>query len=505
MSGAVLAAALGSLALMAALGLWAAGRTRTASDFFIAGQRLGLWVTGLGTMSAAFSGFVFLGGPGLTYRIGVASLFIVLPVGFTAGLLCWVVAGPLRRLAGDGDVFTLTDVLARRYAGPWPAALGALATVVGTVGYLGSQLLALGLVLEAVLGTAGPLGAWSLPAALGAGALVVLFYSAAGGMVAGAYTDLAQGLLMLAAAVGVFVWALGAAGGPAAIVGAVSADARFAGFFEPFGRIGPAAALGFFWVFGLGVLGQPQMLHKFFMLRDPRQLRWMPLVLGGSQAVCLLVWVGLGLAAPAFVAQGRLAPLERPDEASLAVLLGFAPPLLAGLAVAGGLAAIMSTADSFLNIGSAALVRDLPRLLGRRLADELRWGRMATVGLAVAAAVLALAYGDLIALLGTFAFGILGASLAPALAVGLNWERVGPGAAAASIGTGLGLTLLLELVARRGGFVALAEALPGLAPIGGAGVPPAALALAASFTVLMVATWAGGRRPSAGPTAGEPR
>ncbi|HEX6200662.1 MAG TPA: hypothetical protein VF150_10385, partial [Thermoanaerobaculia bacterium] len=84
---AIAGVALAYFALMLAVGVWAARRTRTSRDFFIAGQGLGLVVTGLATTSAAFSGFVFLGGPGLTYRIGVASLFIVLSVGFTSTLL----------------------------------------------------------------------------------------------------------------------------------------------------------------------------------------------------------------------------------------------------------------------------------------------------------------------------------------------------------------------------------------------------------------------------------
>src|SRR4051794_13227626 len=53
------------------LGIWALRRTRSARDFWVARQGLGVVVTGLATMAAAFSGFVFLGGPGLTYRIGL--------------------------------------------------------------------------------------------------------------------------------------------------------------------------------------------------------------------------------------------------------------------------------------------------------------------------------------------------------------------------------------------------------------------------------------------------
>ena len=95
-----------SLATVVGIGLWSRSRTRTAADFFVAGRDIGLWVLAMATMTTAFSGFVFLGGPGLTYRIGIASLFIIAPVGFTSGLLCWVLAKRLRLLAEVEEVFT---------------------------------------------------------------------------------------------------------------------------------------------------------------------------------------------------------------------------------------------------------------------------------------------------------------------------------------------------------------------------------------------------------------
>ncbi|MGB6362399.1 MAG: sodium/proline symporter [Thermoanaerobaculia bacterium] len=478
----ILVLALGLLALTILVGIWAARRTRTAKDFFIAGQRVGLLVIAMATMSAAFSGFVFLGGPGLTYRIGVASLFIILPVGFTSGLLCWVVGRRLRLLASAREVYTIPDALECRYRSRLTSGLGALAVVVGTIGYLGAQILALGVVIEAIFGTREALGPWSPVVAMTAGMAVVLFYSIAGGMMAGVYTDLVQGGVMLLAAVAVFVRAIQVGGGAASIVGAIAGSDLFAGMLRPFGTVSVTTALGFFFVFGVGVLGQPHMLHKFYMLRDARQLKWMPLVLGASQTICLLIWVGVGLTVPALVAEGRMLPLDRPDDATMRFLLDFAPDLVAGLALAGALAAIMSTSDSFLNIGAAALVRDLPRLMGRPIERQLLWGRVATAAVAVAATGLALAYGDLIALLGTFAFGTLAAALARALAVGLNWPRVTATAATASIATGLGLNLTLELLQRQ-------RLVPGLGLPLVDGVLPPAVALAGSFVVLFGITW----------------
>ncbi len=479
----IVLAVLAYLALVVAIGLWAARRTRNARDFFIAGQSLGLWVTGLATMSAAFSGFVFIGGPGLTYRMGIASLFIAAPVGFTAALLCWSVAKRLRLLAEVRELYTVPDALLARYDSRAAAGLAALAVLLGTVAYLGAQLQALGVLIEAIFGTRQWLGEWSLAVAMLIGLAIVLFYSIAGGMIAGVYTDLLQGALMALAAAGVFYFALSSGGGLGQISRTIVASDRFgADFLDPLGGVSIFTAVGFFLTFAVGTLGQPHMLHKFYMLRDPRQLKWLPAVIAGAQSLCILIWLGIGLAVPALVASGRLAPLADPDQASPLFVLEFVPELLAGLVFAGILAAIMSTADSFLNIGAAALIRDLPKALGWRLPEQLRWGRLAVLGVAAAAALFSYLYGDLIALLGTFAFGTFAAALTPALAIGLNWKRVTPIAATASVATGIVLCLVGEFLARQNFF-------PGLPkfPLAG-GVLPSSFALAASFVVLFAVT-----------------
>ncbi|PYQ61385.1 MAG: hypothetical protein DMF53_15180, partial [Acidobacteria bacterium] len=458
------------------LGVWALRRTRSPHDFWVARQGLGVVVTGLATMAASFSGFVFLGGPGLTYRIGLSSLFINLSIGFTPALLAWALAKRLRLLAEAREVYTIPDAFLARYGSRAASGAAAVAVLVGVVGYLGTQLLAMGTLLQAVLGV-------TLPAAVGIGLAVLLFYSVAGGMMAGVYTDVFQGILMVLAAVAVFGYAMAAGGGFRQVAHSIAASPRFGRpFLEPLGKTPALTAFGFFFVFGIGVLGQPHMLNKFYMIQDPRRLRWLPLVLGLSQTLCLLIWLGLGLAVPALVAQGKLAPLAKPDDAAPAFLLGFAPEPLAGLAVAAILAAIMSTADSFMNLGAAVLVRDLPRACRRKVGNELLWGRIATFGVTVAAAALALGYNDLIALLGTFSFGTFGAALAPALAVGLNWRRVTAAAATCSVVTGMTLNLGLEFLARQTFFPALPK--PPLPP----GALPTAVSLAASFAVLLAVT-----------------
>jgi Na+/proline symporter len=455
------------LGVLMAIGVWAWRRTRDERDFFIAGQRAGLWATGLATTAASFSSFVFLGGPGLMSRAGMGALFIILPAGFTAGLLCRVVGARLRQMSGSG-VLTIPEALDVRFPGGAVRGLAAAAILIGVVAYLGLQMQGIALLLRSVLGVANP------DLALAVGLAVILAYSVTGGMVAGLYTDVFQGALMVVASVGVFFRALAVGGGWSRITAQL--DAYDPAFLEPTGRLPLATAVGFFLVFGVGVLGQPHLLHKFFMIRDPKQVRYLPLIFGGSQVLCLSIWLGIGLAVPALVAAGRLEALASPDRATPVFLLEFLPGAAGGILVAAILAASMSTADSFLNIGAAALARDLPRAIGRPLVHELRWARAAVPGIALLALLFSRGYADLIALVGTFAFGAFAAALAPALAVGLWWEEVTARAAAASIVTGVVVAVALEFFLR-----------DAMAP----GALPAAAALAASFVTLLGVTWLG--------------
>ena len=422
----------------AAIGIWGSRRTRSAGDFFAAGRRLGPFTLALAAMAATLSGFTFIGGPGFLYSAGLGALLIFLPASISNCLAAWLLAKRLRLLGEARGLITIPDAIGARYDSPAAQGLAAVAILVAIVGYLATNLLALGLVIDALFGTGRAMGIWI-------GTAAVLAYSIGGGILAGVYTDVFQGSLMALASGLVFVAALRVGGG----LGSISATilAREPGFLAPWGTLAPLAALSFFFVFGVGVLGQPHVLHKFYMLKDPLRLRWYPLMMTLTMLVTLLLLFGVGLAVRAEVLRGGLAPLERPDDATPVFLLRYASPLLAGVLFAGVAAAIMSTVNSFLNVAAAAIVHDLPKAFGRALGNELRLGRMATLGIGIAAALVAQASGTLVAFLGIFGWGLFAATLVPALAIGLNWSGGTRAGALASIGVGLGVTLIGETLA----------------------------------------------------------
>lgn len=463
-----------------AIGWWASRRTRTAEDFFVAGRGIGLVPFALAAMASTLSGFSFIGGPGLVYAIGMTAVFIILCASVTNTMGAWVLGKRLRLLGEARRLVTVPDAIGARYRSPAAQGLSAVAILVGIVGYLATNLLALGVIVDAIFGI-------GLAPAIWVGAGVLLAYSAGGGILAGIWTDVFQGTLMAVASTIVFVFALDSGGGLAAITRAVqSADASLVG---PWGARGAMVALSFFFVFGVGSLGQPHIAHKYYMLKEPRRLRWYPALMTVAMILAQLLFVGVGIAVRAMVARGDAPPLARPDDATPFFLLNHVPALVAALVFSGVAAAIMSTVSSFLSIGAAAITHDLPKAIGRAVpASDASWlarGRAWTVVLCVAGAALAQASGTLVAFLGIFGYGLFASTLVPALAVGLNWEGATREGAIASIATGLALTLGLETAA----YLKLLS-LP-------AGVTVTGLALVLSLLVFLAVSFATASRSAA--------
>ncbi len=424
-------------ALMLAIGLWAARRTHTSQDYFAAGKGVGMIAIALATMSSAMSGFLFVGGPGLQFRFGFGTLLLTFPVSFSFAMAWYLLAKRMKLLSMVRTMQTVPDAIYARYESNLARALAAVAILLGVVGYLGTQTLAMGVVLGRIFDI-------SLTAGVVIGVSIVAIYAVAGGMIAGIYTDVVQGGIMILAALIIFVLALSAGGGMGNMVSGIGATNP--DWIGPFGLVGPGVAIGWFLVFSLGILGQPQVVHKFYMINDVRRLRWGVLLATLTGMIACLIWLSVGTTMRYFVETGSL-ELPNPDEAAPLFMLTHAPALLAGIFFAGVAAASMSTADSFLIIGASALVRDLPLALGRQpsATTQLRVGRYVTLLLCLAAGTLAVVSGQLVAILGIFGWGIFAAALAPALGLGLNWTRATPAGAVASIGFGIVATLALEL------------------------------------------------------------
>lgn len=430
------------------VGIWALRRTRSTRDFFMAGRDLGIFVTALAVFSSTLSGFGFVGGPGLVYRMGASSLWMVIPAGIGYACSFFLLAKRLRLFGELRDSVSLPDAVAARYGSESSRFLTAVAILLGVIGYLATQILAMAHVLRDILLTSGWHTLGRLDVCVTISCAVLVFYCVTGGIIASVYTDVVQGGIMVIAAVLVFFTAVNAVdGGVAGAVTTIMRDDPEA--MGPWGTLGMMGCLSWYFLFTLGGAGQPHIITKLMMNRrigDARRI--LPVTLAGYTLAALL-WISIGIAMRALVLQGSHDALPNADAAAPQFLQAYAHPILAGIVFAGLFAAIMSTADSFLNIGAAAVVHDIPKALGFKAPrQELLWARIVTVIIAFGAAVFALyadSRNDLVALLGAFGWGTFAAALVPAVAIGFNWKRANALAANTAIVVGIVINFGVKL------------------------------------------------------------
>ena len=421
------------IVLAGAVAWWGARRVPTAADYFAAGGRAGSWLVGVAGTAAAVSAFTFVGGPGLFAVAGIGSLWITFSAPLTGALQCWAVGEPVVELARSRGLLTPQELLGARF-GRAAGGIAAALIVLGCVANLAVQARAAAVLGEDFLKVPGALAA-------GVALLATTAYTALGGMRAGLVADAVQGATMAALALALAGAALAVAGGPAAAVETLR-QARPA-LLGSFGAVPPARALAWYLLFCVGTCAQPHYVQKFFFLRSRGELRALPAVLTLALAVTLSVWLAVGLAGSALASRGAVT-LARPDDLAprTMALLGPWAELVAGVAI---LAALMSTAASFLNLAAAAVTRDLPAALGRRVRG-LTAARLTTVVLALTAAGLGAASGRTVALLGVAGWGFFTAAFLPAFTLGLAWREATPGGAALAMLAGAATDIALELV-----------------------------------------------------------
>lgn len=163
---------------------------KTASDYFIAGRQLSLWVFVLAATATSFSGWTFMGHPGLVFRDGFQyayASFYVITIPFTGVLFLkrqWM-------LGKRYGYVTPGEMLSDYFQGDAIRILTVLVALLFSIPYLGVQLGASGFLFTVLTDGLVPkdFGMWLL-------SLVVLIYVASGGLRAVAYVDTMQCILL---------------------------------------------------------------------------------------------------------------------------------------------------------------------------------------------------------------------------------------------------------------------------------------------------------------------
>src|SRR5215210_8246746 len=121
------------------ISVWAARKTRTASDFFVGGKGIGLIALTVASVSVSVSGFAFIGGPGFIYAVGLGAMYIVLPAAVTNVMGAWVLAKRMRLLGEARSLMTVPDAIGARYRSPAAQGLSGVAMLIGILGYMATN------------------------------------------------------------------------------------------------------------------------------------------------------------------------------------------------------------------------------------------------------------------------------------------------------------------------------------------------------------------------------
>ncbi|MHC5026386.1 MAG: sodium/proline symporter [Planctomycetota bacterium] len=428
---------------------------RSDEDYFLAGRSLGPWIAALSASASSESGWVTIGLVGWAFQQGVIAYWII-PGCLIGYLFNWFVLAKRVNLESQRTgALTIPEMFARRFGERLPIlrVASVIVIMVAMLLYVAAQFAAAGKSFEASFDIDYRIGVLI-------GAAVVLAYTVIGGFRAACWTDLLQGIVMVGTLV-VFPLSLIATYGGLGFLETQFADhpellqfwpeatgLAFAGFLLGSGALG----------INLGFPGQPHILVRFMAMRDPREIRlagviaavWGTGVFWGAVTVGLMVRAitmgGAEWTMPMAEALASGAP-DAGERGLVLAAINLLPGALSGMALAGVLAAICSTADSQLVVAASAGAHDV---FGHFRKGAGRAQSLVNRGVVMALGVIAVLLVideevNVYTYVLDYGWATLGAAFGPQLILALLWKRATYAGCVAGMMTGFAAALLWNM------------------------------------------------------------
>lgn len=335
-------------ALTLGVGLWATRHQKTAGDYFLGARDLPAWAVLLSIVATETSALTVISIPGIGARADLT--FLQLALGYIVGRMAvavWLLPGYF-----SGQQETAYTRLESRFG---PGTRRLLSVVFLVTRFLGDgvRIFAGAIPLALVTG-------WNVPTSILAMGLVTLVYTWFGGLKAVVWADVVQLAVYVAGGVAALIIAWDLAGGPRVALSAAAAAGKLELIRLPPSLTAPYTLLA-------GLVGGAMLSaashgtdHLIVQrLLATRSLRAARVALVGSGVVVFLQFLLFLLVGIAIWAAG-LAPRDLPaDQIFARFIVAHLPTGLAGLVVAGILAAAMSTISSSINALASSMTHDL--------------------------------------------------------------------------------------------------------------------------------------------------
>lgn len=455
--------------------------SESTDNFLIGGRSLGPWVTAMAAEASDMSGWLLMGLPGVAYWCGLGEA-IWTAIGLLIGTyLNWLfVAKRLRTYSQvAGDSITIPDFLSNRFKEKKKIILtiAALFILVFFCVYAASCFVAVGKLFSTLFEA-------DYVFMMIIGALFVVIYTFIGGFLAESASDFMQGIVMFLALTAVLIMGVLKAGGISQVIENARSIPGFLDFFgiaqpevignvqqiseagKPLfgeaGKYGPLVIISTL-SWGLGYFGMPHVLLKFMAIEKPNELKRSRRIATVWCAISLIAAVSIGII-------GRIlypaALLTASDSERIFIMLSsnFFLPLIAGLIMAGILAATISSSDSYLLIAASAFSKNIYHgILKKDATDKqvLYMSRITLIIIAVIAMIIALDENSVIFTVVSFAWAGFGATFGPIILFSLFWKRVTRAGAVAGMITGGACVFIWNLLIRPlGGYFDIYELFP---------------------------------------------
>lgn len=446
------------LLLLLAIGYFAYRRTHTFSDYLIGGGRVSALPGALSATASDMNGWLLLVLPGLAMTTGFTVFWLAGALLIGSWLNWLVVAQRLRAFSHRaGDVLTLPGYFEYRFGDHSRVlrTVSSLFILLFFLCYSCAGMIAAGQLLSQAF-------AMNYSVAVLICASTALAYTQLGGFLAVAWSDVAQGLLILLVLILVPWLVIDSQGGLDLTLAQVSSknpdllnmltDAQG----QPLTAMSLLATLGL----TLGYFGQPHILARFMGIRSRECI--------SIARRIAVIWTGFALTGACMIGIAAIGvlPQAATDDKQVFLLLAqllFDPVIAAALAIAI-LAAIMSTLDSQLLVAASALSEDLYRGLFNRPASQtlmLKAGRRSVLLLGLIAMLMAMDSESAMLQWLSVGWAGLGAAFGPVLIASLYWQRMNGFGALAGMLAGGSTVLIWQSL--QGGIFELYAIYPGFA------------------------------------------
>ncbi|MBR4662127.1 MAG: sodium:solute symporter, partial [Clostridia bacterium] len=254
---------------MVAIGIWCRRSATDVSGFVLGGRAVGPWMTAFAYGTSYFSAVIFVGYAGqFGWKFGIASTWIGLANCFLGSLLAWIVLGRRTRLMTQKmKCATMPQFFGERFGSPALKIAAAAIVFVFLIPYTASLYNGLSRLFRMAFGI-------DYTVCIIVMSVLTCAYVVLGGYMATAINDFVQGIIMLIGIVAVIAAVLNGQGGFTSALEKLSAvPAEVPGVFNSFFGPDPFSLFAVIILTSLGTWGLPQMVGKFYAIRDSRSIR----------------------------------------------------------------------------------------------------------------------------------------------------------------------------------------------------------------------------------------